>query len=569
MISYFKYDNGNAFTLNNAPYSGYFHVLSGVAYSGKKPTYNSEILKPVSNFLSELYLNYAVFDGITPIIDLAIPNALDILNDNSLNELFGRVNENNLKIYKNSIFITPNNVPYDYKNTYFYTLTSTEVDIRTPDDEMYGKNVYTHSDPFSYSEEWAFLDNVTDGSFVIDSNDNFLYYCVADNITYALSGTFNDPSKKLTVVSQTSNADNLKVEQDYDTNELFFYTSETLSIYDLAKYEDCNNLFLRDSISISATAATIQFYTIGYQKRTEFSDNTIFIKNKYSNEVLLTLRLSDLGLDELIGIDIRKEDDNVIIIGRTNGVWYFIFFDSNDYANSFRKEELLYSDNTTGIKFSNEDSDFFYLIKKLTQLTESDQLRAETEIRPLANINNRLSKSSSSNFFYLENYIFNTTDENINDINIKFNSNKMLSNSYNNLTYTTLQKNGFLYYILHNIGRIYISKTPKSLYESYVPMNVAKNFRQFNCNTSSLGLSFNSAILNLLKDTINIATLVEKVKPSTGDLANPTTSVIPTPELNYELENLFLNGNENVNVVSLQRIFTLINDLQKKLVDLS
>ena len=79
----------------------------------------------------------------------------------------------------------------------------------------------------------------------------------------------------------------------------------------------------------------------------------------------------------------------------------------------------------------------------------------------------------------------------------------------------------------------------------------------------------NLKILNLLKDTINIATLVEKVKPSTGDLANPTISVIPTPELNYELENLFLNGNENINVVSLQRIFTLINDLQKKLVDLS
>jgi hypothetical protein len=145
----------------------------------------------------------------------------------------------------------------------------------------------------------------------------------------------------------------------------------------------------------------------------------------------------------------------------------------------------------------------------------------------------------------------------------------MLSNSYNNLTYNTLQKNGYLYYILHNIGRIYISKTKSSLYEAYVPLNVSKNFIQFNCNTSSLGLSFNSAILNLLKDTINIATLVEKVKNSTGDLANPTTSTSPTPELQYELENLFLNGNESVNVVSLQRIFTLINDLQKKLVNLS
>ena len=99
MISYFKYDNGNAFTLNTVPYSGYFHVLSSVAYSGKKPGYNSEILTPNSNFLSELYLTYAVFDGITPVIDLAVPNALDILNDNSLNELQdlqGILRDNNL-----------------------------------------------------------------------------------------------------------------------------------------------------------------------------------------------------------------------------------------------------------------------------------------------------------------------------------------------------------------------------------------------------------------------------------------------------------------------------------------
>jgi hypothetical protein len=569
MISYFKYDDGNAFTLDSAPYSGYFHVLSGVAYSGKKPSYESRELTPKSNFLSDLYLNYAVFDGITPTIDLAVPNALDILNDNTLNELFGRIDENNLKIYKNSIFINPNNVPYDYKNTYFYTLTSTEADSRTPDDEMYGKNVYTHSDPFSYSKEWAFLDRVESGSFIIDANDNFIYYCVSDNITYALSGTFNDPSKKLTIVSQAENSVNLKIEQDYDSDELYFYTNSELLIYNLSKYEDCSNLFLKDSISISANSENIGLYTIGFNKRTEYSGNVLYLKNKYSNEILLQLSLSDLDLDNLIAIDIRKEDDNVIAVGQKNGLYYFIFFDSDDYTNTFRREELLYADEATGIEFSTEDSDFFYLKKTITQIEQSDQPRAETEIRPLLNINNRLAKARSSNFFYLNDYIINKTEENINDIQIKFNSNKMLSNSYNNLTYNTIQKNGYLYYIMHNIGRIYISKTRSSLYETYVPLNVSKAFTGIKCNTSSVGISFNSIITNLLIDTINIATIVEKVKSSTGDLANPTLSVIPTPELTYELTNLILNGNENVNVVSLQRIFTLINDLQKKLVDLS
>lgn len=569
MISYFKYDNGNAFTLNGSPYNGYFHVLSGIAYSGKKPTDNSQELSPKSNFLSELFLNYAVFDGITPVIDLAVPNALDILNESTLNDLLNRVNQNNLSIYKNSIFINSDNLPYDYKNTFFYTLTSTKVDIRTPDDELYGKNVYTHSDPFSNSDEWSFLDRVTSGSFVIDSNDNFLYYCIADNLNYTLSGTFNDPSKKLAIVSKTEKSDNLKIEYDYDSNELFFYTENALSIYNLSKYEDCGNLFLKDRISISANSANIPFFTIGFQKRSEFFNDVLYIKNKYSNEIYLQLTLNDLDLDELIGIDLRKEDDNVIILGKKGEQLYFVFFDIEDYTGTFRREELLYGENATGLRFSDEDSDFFYLIKTVPFIENSNQNRAETEIRPLKNINNRLSKARSSNFFYIKDYIFNETDDKFNEIQIKFNSNKLLSNKYNNLTYNTLQKDGYLYFILHNIGRIYVSKTKKSIYDAFVPLDVRKNFTEVLCNTSSLGLSFNSSILSLLKDTINMATLVEKVKPSTGDLSNPTYSVVPTPELEYALENLFLNGNESINVVSLQRIFILINDLQKKLVNLS
>jgi hypothetical protein len=569
MISYFKYDNGNAFTIDGVPYSGYFHVLNGSAFSGKKPLGDSRQLSANGNFLSDLFISKAVFDGVTPSIDLAIPNALDILNDNTLTELLTRVDDNNLKIYQNSIFINPNNLPYDYKNTYFYTLTSTEADIRTPDDLMYGKNVYTHSDPFSYSEEWAFLDRVTTGSFIVDKDDNFIYYCVADNITYTLSGTFNDPSKKLAVISQSPITDNLKIEQDYDTNELFFYKEDSLSIYDLSKYEDCNNLFLKDQISLSATSETIPYYAMGYNKRSEYVNDVIYIKNKYSNEIFLTLPLSQLNLDQLIGIDIRKEDDNIIIVGKKDEKTYFIFFDSDNYTETFRYEELLYSENTTAIKFSDEDSDFFYLIKSIDKIDASAEERPDTEIRSLLNINNRLSKTRSSNFFYISDYLFNTTEEKINTIQIKFNSNRMKSNSYNNLTYTTLQKNGYLYFIMHNIGRLYVSKTKTSLYQNFVPLNLDKKFEKFNCNYSSLGLSFNSAILNLIRDTLNIATAVEKVKTSMGDLSNPLDSLIPTPELQFQLENLFLNGNETINVVSLQRIFTIINDLQKKLVHLS
>jgi hypothetical protein len=219
MISYFKYDNGNAFTLDGSPYVGYFHIIDDIAYSGKKPSGDSQKLLENGNFISDSYLNKATFSGVTPVLDLAVPNALDILNEDTLSDLLERVDENNLKIYQNNIFINSNTLPYDYKNTYFYTLTATPSDIRLPDDLMYGKNVYTHSDPFSFSEEWEFLDRVTTGSFIVDESDNFIYYCIADNNIYALSGTFNDPTKKLELLfeadgaSDSSDLNNLKIEQ--------------------------------------------------------------------------------------------------------------------------------------------------------------------------------------------------------------------------------------------------------------------------------------------------------------------------------------------------------------------
>lgn len=568
MISYFKYDNGNAFTLDGVPYSGYFHIIDDTVFSGKKPSKNSRQLSPNNTLLSELFINKSVFDGVTPTLNLTIPSALDILDDNTLFDFLNRTHENNLKIYKNSIFINPNALPYDYLNTFFYTLTSTEADIRA-DDLMYGKNVYTHSDPFSYSEEWSFLDRVTSGSFLVDNNDNFIYYCIADNATYALSGTFNDPNKKLTVVSKSTGENDLKIEQDYNSDELFFYKNDTLSIYDLSKYENCNNLFLIDQISLSATPENIKYYKIGYNKRSEYVDGVIYIKNKYSNEIFLTLPLSQLNLDSLLGIDIRKEDDNVIIIGIKNNKTYLIFFDVDDYNATFRYEELLYADNASGVFFLQEDSDFFYLEKQINEIQTESKDASSTEIRSLANINNRLSESRSSNFFYIKDYIFNTTEEKINTIQIKFNSNRMKSNSYNNLTYTTLQKKGYLYFIIHNVGRIYVSKTKTTFYQTFVPQNLIRNFDKFSCNSSSLGLSFNTSILNIVKDTLNIATLIEKVKISMGDLVNPLNSLIPTPELQFEVDNLFLNGNETINVVSIQRILVIINELQKKLVHLS
>jgi hypothetical protein len=56
MISYFKYTNGDAFTLNDVDYSGFFTIVDSVAYTGKVKDSNSELLTPKQNFISNFFL---------------------------------------------------------------------------------------------------------------------------------------------------------------------------------------------------------------------------------------------------------------------------------------------------------------------------------------------------------------------------------------------------------------------------------------------------------------------------------------------------------------------------------
>lgn len=562
MISYFKYDKGNAFTLNDEPYYGYFHVLSGVAYSEKTTVANSKQLTPNSNFLSELYLNNAAFDGVKPSLDYAIANSFDILNQQTINDLLDRINQNNLKIYQTGIYINGDLIPFDDNATFFYTLTSTEADIRA-DDEMYPRRVYTHSDPFAFSEEWAFLDDAEYGALVPKGETGFIYYCVCDSVLYAFEGDFVNPSGVLKSAN-TPYQNTIKIDINLENNELFLYSNEELSIIDLQKYEDCNVAFPSDSIAISTNKQSVKFFKIGFDKRTEYVNGEIYIKLKYSNEIYKKLSLADLNLDTLLALDIRKQDDNVLILGKKGNKTYFIFFDIYNFDATYRYEEILDVENINDVYFSSQDSDFFYMKIKNPNFTKN---KASFDIRSLQHINIKVTPQNDLRFLYLSDYLFNNTVEKIDEIQIKFNSNSLPSNSYNNLVFDFYQKGEYLYYVLHNIGRIYFAKTTNNFNNYLIPLNVDKKYKNFNCNNSSLGLSFNSAILNLLRDLLNVATLLEKVKAYDGNTIKPIEFATPVSEIEFELTNLFINGNESINVVSIQRIFALINDIQKKLIN--
>jgi len=594
MIYYFKHDNGNAFTLNGNDYSGYFHVLSGVAYSEKRPNNKSAQLTPKSTFLTDLFLRETAFDGKFEELTIFTPNAFDILDDTNLSYLFGNINDNNLKIYKTHVYLNPDFIKYDYKNSHFYTLSSTELDIRTPDDIATGKNTYTHSDPFSGNPTWAFLDSIKYGFFVIGTNEDFVYYCMDDTNTYSIGGSFIN-TNEIQVLSQSPNQNVLRIDGDYSKNELYYYSTNKISIYDFSKFSICGSLTLKDALSTTITEQTKNFFKMGSDKRSEVMNDVIYIKNRYSNEIYQTVTFADLGITSLKGLDIRKNDDAIILIGSNGTSDYFIFFDVENVISSLQKTEIDVIDTVDSLMFSNDDSDVFLI-------THTIDTAKRIESRILSNPTSSVGVSGDVTYSYLRDYLWKNTYNTWDTIQIKYNSNAMRSNRFNNRTFNNVNQNGYTYSLVHNIGRLYACKGRPTMYSATIDLDLVKKYKNFNCTGNSIGISFNIAILNLLKDLLSIYSRASQIKDfksiknatfenyiwnitklniSTNELLWTTRDSkkifkstdskfrnIPIEDLVFELENMLINGNETINIVSIQRVFLAMVAIQTKILNL-
>jgi hypothetical protein len=150
--------------------------------------------------------------------------------------------------------------------------------------------------------------------------------------------------------------------------------------------------------------------------------------------------------------------------------------------------------------------------------------------------------------------------------NIKWNSNSLKSNSYNNILIDIKNIGSVTYSIIHNVGRIYVIK--KSATEDFkifkIPKNLPKSFNAIECSNSSFGLYLNNSLKNIVTDTINIFTNNEcKIKLS-QDGSDIIT--LELENIKISIENMFFNGNEQLNVSTLNRIFETIVEIQRKLI---
>ena len=144
--------------------------------------------------MADFYLNQLEFDrsfNNIPTLEYNIPNTFDVLDITTISNYFDILNTNNLEVFKNLVVQNPKVFNVNQSNTHFYGLSSTDADSRN-DDIPNAKNVYTHIDPFSFDSEWSFVDSIIAGDFLLDSRDNFLYFCSDGTNQYTLRGSFTE-----------------------------------------------------------------------------------------------------------------------------------------------------------------------------------------------------------------------------------------------------------------------------------------------------------------------------------------------------------------------------------------
>jgi hypothetical protein len=554
MISYFKYTGGESFTLNNSDYFGYFNVVDDIVYAGRIKTNDSEILTPKLLFLSDFYTNQLEYDSTymySNNISYYYTNTFDLLNKQGFDDLVNTINLNNLKCYGNLLLQRPTIFDMQKSNVKYYGLSSLfDRDIvRIPSNNYFGSVI-----PFSRTNTLGFLDNIKASTFIVNSDNEFKYYCADNNGLYLFTGDF-DGLGELEYVDSFPNEDSKNIIEslynDDVSKTMIIVGSLYILTYDTSNYELCNKPVLINRIS-SVGLGNPKFIKFGNNFRTSLKDGILSLYNKYAVEKIFDIDLSIYNISNVIDLDIRNVDDAIIILHKIGNDLYTTFFDPIDIKNTITTTILYKSDELSDIKFTSYDSNLFS-----TKGVKSYQHRFITHPQyPCSEID-------TYSLYYNK---FKWNDDYIRYDNIPIMWDASEFNVYTNLTVNTYINDDKMYMIIHNKGRIYtLFQKMEKRFLNLVPLVLEKYFNLTNCTESSLGLHMNVIFTNIIKDVL----ILYNNASSTANFKLDQFVLKQLEKFDLSPKNLSINGNETVNTLVLQRLTSLITDIQTNLLPTS
>jgi len=628
MIDYFKYTNGDSFTLSGVDYSGLFTIYEGRAFTGKSYNTSSKLLSGKDTFLTNCFYNKFEFDRTVSvenknILQLPKISPRNIIDQNFIDTNLQALNFNNLVIYSKNIIANPN--LFDFLNSvededsYFLGLSSGKNDIRNDDTKLSKSNNFpVQIDPFSFIDKVPdvdVLDNTVDSMVFIYDDKSFNYFTTTSTSSYTFSGTFATGGSLIRLeedvfdgaqrFSYDNNTDTLYALEKTENPNIPGLFKFILKLYDNSFVSECRVLKLVDQITLEdniiddkvslgnnilgyryTSQATVETDVDGNPIRRVHGKNRlaqqninnqnqqpkIKIVNKYTFELINNI-ISSNPREEILEFDIRDSDDSLLVLTSLEGFdaeeFYIYHLDidkvsntEGDYVLPFNPKQLTRfkpevefnsKDNVVTIFFSGNDSNIFII---------DDE--GAISSRFITNPENVAGFPSNKNLLYLEDMFFDGTLERFDKIQKKFNSNTLPSNNYNNLNFLVGKNSTSLYYLLHNIGRIYLMEESKLLYKSFVPLDLKNLYEKIISCESSLGISVNSELQNIIKDTVNVFLNASVIPFKEIREGIPILGKLISYEgIDINFRNLEFHDNEDVNYDTVSRVFDQIFQLQE------
>ena len=611
MIEYFKYATSGAFTLSSVPYSGFVNVKDGVAYTGKTFTESSRVLESTDTFFANSMLSKLEFDRTTTdiietnILTKPVISPRSVVDQSFINTNLGILNKNNLNLY--ALNITSRNDLLNFKNSakngnaYFLGLSSGKNDVRNNDTKLAKDNLFPiQIDPFSFIDKVqgvSVLDDTIDSTLFVYNDETYFYFTTTPTSSHTFSGSFVKNSSLVPITPEEDTGETLfkggtRFTYDNSTDILYSLSAGSIktdiNLYDNSFINPCGKLKLVDKVivedNIVDETVKIGNNLLGYRYNEVDEEEgidaiSISIRNKYSNKLIDTIRVT--SDEEIVAFDIRDSDDSILILTLPSqvppgisekdtsgeGVFYLYQLDVEKISDVgpelnpkclFRHrptyEFTAVEEDDIDIFFSQNDSNIFII---------ND--RGFITTRFISNPEEVSGFADPESLQYLPDMYFDNTGERFNLIEKKFNSNILRSNYFNYINYIIAKNETDLFFLLHNIGRIYLFKESNILYQNFVPLDLKNLYEKVTSCESSLGASLNSEIQNIIKDTVNIFLSLSLIPaPTESDGIPILRDYITYKGLDINFRDFEFHENEAVDYNVVSRVINELFDLQQQ-----
>ena len=593
MIGYFKYTTGNAFTLSGDDYTGLFNIVNGVAYTGKSRTSSSKILSASDTFLANCFLNKFEFDRTASPVDRSIITLPAISPRNVIDQTFvdtnlQLLNHNNLHLYALGIISNPDILDFGNSaqtgGSYFLGASSSSIDLRNNDLSLAKSNDFpVQIDPFSGVDKIPgvdVLDETVDSQLFVYDDESYFYFTTTPTNSYTFSGSFVQ-NGGLVRIHDDPFQGNSKFTYDNNTDVLYSLAEgNVLNLYDNSFINPCRVFKLVDKVTLPFTPlddiVEIGNNLLGYRMNRMVSENVqIQIHDKNSLKFIDYI-YAENQLETIVAFDIRDSDDSILVItdfgdianytynmyhvdvdmlGKTDGGYRLT---NSKKINRYVPEYEYNATDEVAVYFSGSDSNIFTL---------ND--RGSISTRFITNPAHAAGIPAVDNLLYLEDMYFDTTRERFDKIEKKFNSNLLRSNFFNNINLLLAKNSSNLFYLLHNIGRIYLFKDSNLQYKNYIPLDLPNLYEKITSCESSLGISLNSELQNIIKDTINIYLNGSKIPVKEIVKGIPILRKYVSYEgIDLNFRDFEFHENEEVTYSSISRVFNEIYQLQVAIINI-